>query len=170
MNAEASLVSKASVQSIQVETQRVIKRLRETQEGDLVPWDELESLTGCHDRTRLRSMWQTAQKTLLKELLHFRVEAGVGIERASHRDVVREALPSQRKRVGSASRKLVKTTKALDLSVLPEEDKVSAILHQTIGELTSYACSKPSLKILATGMESSEPPTLKEVFRRYLEG
>ena len=164
-----TIVKRPSIPSVSIETLRVVKLLRETPVGQSVPWDNLETLTGC-PRSRVYNMVRTACKTLESEMLHYRVIPGEGVERISHNVVAAEVLPAHRKRIAGAARKMVRKTRAISLEGLKDNEKSAVILTQTIGELVSHACSSSSVKLISAESPTAAPYTAKEAMKRLLQG
>lgn len=164
---------KKVIPPISIETQRVVRRLTETAVGDVVSWEELESLTGI-PRSRVYNMVRTAKTQLENERkMHFKTCIGAGVERIDYNAVARETLPCQRKRMASAANRMVRTTRNVILDQMGQDERTTVLVHQTLGELTKMACSNKSTKQLSGDFDKERlltPMTAKEAMAKLMSG
>lgn len=141
-------------------TQKVLERMRTAAVGDMVPWEELEAITG-RPRDAVRDMARTASKRLQNdEKMHFRTCIAVGVERIPFTTVAREELPTQRKRIGAAAGRMLRTTENVILDGMSRDDCDQVLLHQAIAGVTQIACSNEGLRRLraSTSALATVPP------------
>lgn len=155
--------------ALSIESQKLISRLRETEVGQVVTYEEMGELVGGDVQSSHRFALDTARRNLVLEHIHFGTIRSLGIKRLD----VDETLDSGQydvKRIQRGARRLKNKMARIDYKT-PEQRQRGAAL-QTIARLQEAVAKEKSQKLLAAKCEPSEDKilSLKNAFDALRNG
>lgn len=150
MSDDSTVVGRRGVKPMADETRAIMVRLRDTQVGDLISWDELEAITGA-SREKTAAYCRTAAKKLEnEEKIHFQVSHGAGYKRVSHQEAATIDLPKKSDGIRRAANRVIKKGENIILDEVRQEDRIGVIGRLTLAHMTRDLHTQKKLKQLET--------------------
>lgn len=130
-----------------VDTSIIEKRLRDSNEGDVVSYEELSKLLGRDVREFCYGNLSTARKTLVDESIFFDVVDGVGYKRLTNEESVKSP-QSYLKRATNAAKQAVRHLRNIKFDELSDSGKKSHLVASAVGgAMMMFGSSKASRRI-----------------------
>mgnify|MGYP000865133817 CR=1 FL=1 len=149
------------------DTSIIENRLRNTQAGDTVSYDDLSRLIGRDVRAHCQSNLRSARKTLIAESIFFACVANTGFTRLTAEEAV-VAADSYRQHIGRTARRGLKHLQHVALEDLtPETRKRHVAMAAQLGAVELFSSSKATKKLESKIDQSTSAVAIGETLKLF---
>jgi hypothetical protein len=165
--AEAEITNgKRGIQAKSQDTLIVENRLRKTEPGDVVTYDELSTLLGRDVRLHCRSNMMTARHTLVGESIFFDCVPNEGYRRLTTNEAA-FASDNHRERIASTARRGLRHLRHVPFDDLTDEAKKKHLtMSAQFGAIQLFGSTKATKKIEAA-VKSTSPMAIGETLKLF---
>lgn len=130
-----------------VDTSIIEKALRDSQEGDIVTYDDLSTKLGRDVREFCYSNLSSARRSLVEDSIFFDVVDGVGLKRLNNEESL-SSPQSYIKRATNAARRAVKNLSRIKFDELSDDGKKKHLVTSAVaGAMSMFGSSKAGKKL-----------------------
>ena len=155
------------IQEKSADTKVIEHRLRNTQPGDLVTYDELTKLLGRDVRQYCKSNMRSARNSLIGESIFFDCVAGEGLKRLNNEEAVR-ASDHYRTRARKAARRGLTHLVNVPFDSLSDESKRKHLaMSAQLGAIELFGSTKSSKRIETAVSETKTTMAIGETLKLF---
>lgn len=153
-----------------IETKIVLERLAKAKPGEVVRYDELNTLTGCDVRKRRNCLTTPINKLLAEQAKVFIAERGVGIKLLTNEEIPTLGARDI-SRVGRIAKRCIRKLTAVDYDALSEQGKITHNTGLTILSLVQRGSTSKSMTLVGEAVaKRTNPLPLGDTLKLFSAG